>query len=118
MFVNTYAFAGEKLSSDLLKKYPDQSVLSRLESVIRGQLGRKLFVSKFLNFIVTQPQSFASLLFIGVKVSLTQMHVTIPFERKNMRGDTVEKPPIVLNHNDTAGIIQNGLLQCPQGIDV
>ena len=36
VFVNTYAFAGEKLSSDLLKKYPDQSVLSRLESVIRG----------------------------------------------------------------------------------
>ena len=79
-----------------------------------------------LQFLVTNAmrlsginaQPLAALLLVGFKVAFAPMDVAVSLERQDVRGNTVQEPPIVRDHYRAAGKIHNRLFQCPQGIHV
>jgi len=42
----------------------------------------------------------------------------VSLERKDVRRDSIEKPPVVRDHNSTAGKIDQSFLECSQSIDI
>lgn len=78
----------------------------------------KLFISKSMGFIGTNSDSFATLLLVGCKVSIADVYVAISFKCNNMRGESIEKPAIVGNHNDATSKVGNTFFERTQRINV
>ena len=63
-------------------------------------------------------EPFATLLFIFLKVPFAPVDVPVAFEREDVSCDTVQEPPVVTDHDDPAGIIENCFFECAERIDV
>ena len=49
---------------------------------------------------------------------MIEIHLTITFEGKDVRADTVEEPAVVANHNGATCKLFQTFLQCTKGVDV
>ena len=57
-------------------------------------------------------------LLVGLEVALEPAHLRVALEREHVRGDAVQKPPVVRHHDGTARKREQRLLQRPQRVDV
>ena len=63
-------------------------------------------------------ETFAFILFVFAVTTFKEDYLRIPFESKNVCGDTVEKPTVVRDYDSATRKVVQTLFQCPEGVDI
>jgi hypothetical protein len=68
--------------------------------------------------ICVASQSLPSILFILTVITLVEDDITVILISENMRGNAIEKPPIVRNHHGRSRECLNGIFEGAECFDV
>ncbi len=78
----------------------------------------QLLVPEAVRLVGVDAEAFAALLFVGLEVAFAPVDVAVAFEGEDVRGDAVQKPAVVADHDHAAGVVEDRLFERPQRIDV